>query len=83
MFSKLDETMNESVKQNLRTKIAEYLTRAEKIKDLLNNKQTNKKPVKTGNGATKDEESGDEEDKEKKKMISQLEGKFCLSKLLS
>jgi len=61
------EPMNESAKKNIRNKVTDYLNRAEQIKEVLNSK-TNKKPVKTGNGdGSSKDESGDEEDKEKKK----------------
>lgn len=75
------DPMNNSAKQSIRAKVDEYLIRAEQIKEVLQ-KGKNKKPVKTGNddGGSKDDESGDETDKEKKKMMSQLEGSIVVEK---
>jgi len=75
---KYDNIPNKT-KETIRSKVKEYLDRAEQIKALLSN-QKNKKPVKTGNGNAKDDESGDEDDKEKKKMMSQLEGTIVLER---
>jgi len=75
---KYDNIPNKT-KETIRSKVKEYLDRAEQIKALLSNSK-NKKPVKTGNGNAKDDESGDEDDKEKKKMMSQLEGTIVLER---
>lgn len=75
---KYDNIPNKT-KETIRSKVKEYLDRAEQIKALLSN-QKNKKPVKTGNGNAKDDESGDEDDKEKKKMMSQLEGTIVVER---
>lgn len=75
-----DDPMNDSAKANIRAKVSEYLQRAEQIKTSLSGNK--KKPVKTGNGDgnSKDDESGDETDKEKKKMMNQLEGSIVVEK---
>jgi len=68
---------NERSKQTIRSKVVEYMQRAEKLKDYLD-KTKDKKPLQQGVGASRDgvgkNEDDEKEDPEKAKMRGALEG---------
>jgi vacuolar protein-sorting-associated protein 4 len=79
-----DEAQSDRAKVSIRAKCEQYLERAEKLKAYVKNKpkgksDNNKKPVKAGDSNNKDDES-DEEDKDKKKLMNQLEGAIVIEK---
>lgn len=49
----LDEAQSEKSKENIRAKCVQYLDRAEKLKKHVADKDSDKKPVKSGSGGTK------------------------------
>uniref|UniRef100_A0A1A7WS09 vesicle-fusing ATPase n=2 Tax=Iconisemion striatum TaxID=60296 RepID=A0A1A7WS09_9TELE len=74
------EAQGERAKQSIRAKCADYLNRAEQLKEYLRNKEKSPpaKPVKeSGN---KGGESDEEEDQEKKKFKNQLSGAIVMEK---
>lgn len=78
------EAQSEKAKESIRAKCVQYLDRAEKLKTYMNGKDK-KKPVKAGESSgkkdSKDNESeSDEDDPEKKKMTSKLEGAIVMEK---
>ncbi|CAB3370708.1 Hypothetical predicted protein [Cloeon dipterum] len=75
------EVQGEKSKDSLRQKCVQYLERAEKLKKYLESGKS-KKPVKEGDsgGKKKSESDSDEEDPEKKKMHSKLEGAIVVEK---
>jgi vacuolar protein-sorting-associated protein 4 len=78
-----DEAQSERAKESIRVKCVQYLERAEKLKTYVRNKETtnknDKKPIKAGDATNKDDDS-DEEDKDKKKLMNQLEGAIVIEK---
>jgi len=64
------ECQSDKAKESIRAKCKQYLERAEKLKSYLNGNK--KKAVKTGDIENKSSDS--DEDSEKKKMITKLEG---------
>lgn len=77
------EAHSDKAKQSIREKCAQYLERAEKLKEYVNSKSDDKKkkPIKDGE-SSKDNKDDDEEgdDPEKKKMIEKLSGAIVMSK---
>ncbi|KAM6135147.1 vacuolar protein sorting-associated protein 4B [Pterocles gutturalis] len=79
------EAQGDKAKQSIRTKCAEYLDRAEKLKEYLKKKEkTAPKPVKEsgptdGKGNDSDGE-GESEDPEKKKLQNQLQGAIVMER---
>uniref|UniRef100_A0A9J8BGU5 vesicle-fusing ATPase n=1 Tax=Cyprinus carpio carpio TaxID=630221 RepID=A0A9J8BGU5_CYPCA len=70
------EAQGDKAKQSIRAKCAEYLDRAEKLKEFLKKKEkAPAKPVKESQSSDKGNESDGEEDPEKKKFQNQLSGK--------
>ncbi|XP_066544582.1 vacuolar protein sorting-associated protein 4B isoform X1 [Amia ocellicauda] len=76
------EAQGEKSKQSIRGKCAEYLDRAEKLKEYLKKKEkAPAKPVKESQADDKGNESGDEgDDPEKKKLQTQLQGAIVMEK---
>ncbi|CAD5113905.1 DgyrCDS3064 [Dimorphilus gyrociliatus] len=73
------EAHSEKAKESIRAKCVQYLERAEKLKAYLNNDGSDKKkPVK--DGSTNDKNSDSEEEPEKKKFQSQLQGAIVMEK---
>ncbi|KAM9790465.1 vacuolar protein sorting-associated protein 4B isoform 2-T2 [Syngnathus typhle] len=73
------EAQGDKAKQSIRAKCAEYLDRAEKLKEYLQKKEkAPAKPVKESND--KGNESDDGDDPEKKKMQNQLSGAIVMEK---
>jgi len=78
------ETHSDKAKQSIREKCAQYLERAEKLKQFIGQKDTSdkkKKPIKDGepkDNGNKDDEEGD--DPEKKKMLEKLSGAIVMEK---
>uniref|UniRef100_A0A4W4F7C3 vesicle-fusing ATPase n=1 Tax=Electrophorus electricus TaxID=8005 RepID=A0A4W4F7C3_ELEEL len=71
------EAQGDKAKQSIRAKCAEYLDRAEKLKEYLKNKEkAPAKPVKE----SQSDDKGYEEDPEKKKFQSQLSGAIVMEK---
>uniref|UniRef100_A0AAY4A774 vesicle-fusing ATPase n=1 Tax=Denticeps clupeoides TaxID=299321 RepID=A0AAY4A774_9TELE len=71
------EAQGDKAKQSIRAKCAEYLDRAEKLKEYLKKKEkAPPKPVKE----SQSEEKGDEDDPEKKKFQNQLQGAIVMEK---
>lgn len=80
------EAHSARAKESIRAKCAQYLERAEKLKEHLQQKDNKKKPVKAdGGGSTKkegkdDSNSDDDDDPDKKKLLHQLEGAIVMEK---
>uniref|UniRef100_A0A8C6PK07 vesicle-fusing ATPase n=1 Tax=Nothobranchius furzeri TaxID=105023 RepID=A0A8C6PK07_NOTFU len=73
------EAQGERAKQSIRAKCADYLNRAEQLKEYLRNKKSPPaRPV--GESADKGGESDEEEDQEKKKFKNQLSGAIVMEK---
>ncbi|XP_061594020.1 vacuolar protein sorting-associated protein 4B-like [Cololabis saira] len=74
------EAQGDRAKQSIRDKCADYLDRAEKLKEYLKNKEKSPpaKPVKES--GDKGSQSDEEEDKEKKKFKDQLSGAIVMEK---
>jgi len=77
------EAHSDKAKQSIREKCAQYLERAEKLKDYVNSQSGDKKkkPIKDGESSKDgkdDEEDGD--DPEKKKMQEKLSGAIVMEK---
>ncbi|XP_051944599.1 vacuolar protein sorting-associated protein 4B isoform X1 [Hippocampus zosterae] len=74
------EAQGEKAKQSIRAKCAEYLDRAEKLKEYLQKKEKAPpaKPVKES--SDKGNDSDDAEDPEKKKLQNQLSGAIVMEK---
>lgn len=77
------EAHSDKAKQSIREKCAQYLERAEKLKNFVNNKdkggEKKAKPIK--DGESKDSKDEDEdEDPEKKKMQDKLSGAIVMEK---
>ncbi|XP_077376613.1 vacuolar protein sorting-associated protein 4B isoform X2 [Festucalex cinctus] len=74
------EAQGDKAKQSIRAKCAEYLDRAEKLKEYLKKKEkaTPSKPVKESDD--KGNDSDDADDPEKKKMQNQLSGAIVMEK---
>uniref|UniRef100_A0AAY4A6K0 vesicle-fusing ATPase n=1 Tax=Denticeps clupeoides TaxID=299321 RepID=A0AAY4A6K0_9TELE len=74
------EAQGDKAKQSIRAKCAEYLDRAEKLKEYLKKKEkAPPKPVKESQSEEKGNES-DEDDPEKKKFQNQLQGAIVMEK---
>ncbi|KAJ7992933.1 hypothetical protein DPEC_G00267210 [Dallia pectoralis] len=74
------EAQGDKAKQSIRAKCAEYLDRAEKLKDYLKTKKAPpKKPVKESSSEDKGNEN-DEDGLEKKKFQNQLSGAIVMEK---
>lgn len=82
----IDEAQTDKAKESIRQKVIQYIERAEKLKDYIQNKKSKSKPIKdnpTNGTKTKDDSDEDddkEEDKEKKKLMAQLEGAMVIEK---
>lgn len=76
------ETKSDRAAQSIRAKCADYLDRAEQLKEYLKKKEKAPpaKPVKESQSDGKGNESGDEEDAEKKKFQNQLSGAIVMEK---
>ncbi|KPP58023.1 vacuolar protein sorting-associated protein 4B-like, partial [Scleropages formosus] len=76
------EAQGEKSKQSIRAKCAEYLDRAEKLKEYLKKKEKAPpaKPVKESQADDKGTESDEGEDPEKKKFQNQLSGAIVMEK---
>ncbi|XP_009296349.1 vacuolar protein sorting-associated protein 4B isoform X3 [Danio rerio] len=75
------EAQGDKAKQSIRAKCAEYLDRAEKLKEYLKKKEkAPAKPVKESQSNDKGNESDGEEDPEKKKFQNQLSGAIVMEK---
>uniref|UniRef100_A0A672PQP4 vesicle-fusing ATPase n=1 Tax=Sinocyclocheilus grahami TaxID=75366 RepID=A0A672PQP4_SINGR len=76
------EAQGDKAKQSIRAKCAEYLDRAEKLKEYLKKKEkAPAKPVKESQSSDKGTESdGEGEDPEKKKFQNQLSGAIVMEK---
>ncbi|KAI5612563.1 vacuolar protein sorting-associated protein 4B, partial [Silurus asotus] len=75
------EAQGEKAKQSIRAKCAEYLDRAEKLKEYLKKKEkAPAKPVKESQSDEKGNESDEGEDPEKKKFQNQLSGAIVMEK---
>lgn len=77
------EAHSDKAKQSIREKCAQYLERAEKLKEYVNSSSSDKKkkPIKDGESSKDskdDEEDGD--DPEKKKMMEKLSGAIVIEK---
>uniref|UniRef100_A0A8W8JR64 Vacuolar protein sorting-associated protein 4B n=1 Tax=Magallana gigas TaxID=29159 RepID=A0A8W8JR64_MAGGI len=82
------EAQSEKAKDSIRAKCAQYLDRAEKLKQFLNKKS--KKPVADGGGSgsnnkgksakNNESESDEEEDPDKKKFSNQLSGAIVMER---
>ena len=48
-----DEAQSEKSKESIRAKCVQYLERAEKLKKYINNKTSDKKPMKDGGSSSK------------------------------
>jgi len=77
------EAQSDKAKQSIREKCAQYLDRAEKLKNYISQKDTDtkkKKPIKDGESKDNGKEDDDEEDPEKKKMLEKLSGAIVMEK---
>lgn len=76
------EAKGERAEQSIRAKCADYLERAEELKEYLKKMEQNppRKPVKESQSDDKGDESGDGEDAEKKKFQNQLSGAIVMEK---
>uniref|UniRef100_W5K2U0 vesicle-fusing ATPase n=1 Tax=Astyanax mexicanus TaxID=7994 RepID=W5K2U0_ASTMX len=75
------EAQGDKAKQSIRAKCAEYLDRAEKLKEYLKKKEkAPAKPVKESQSDDKGNESDEGEDPEKKKFQNQLSGAIVMEK---
>ncbi|XP_039186795.1 vacuolar protein sorting-associated protein 4A isoform X3 [Crotalus tigris] len=76
------DTHSDKAKESIRAKCAQYLDRAEKLKDYLRNKsKQSKKPVKEAQNESKGSDSDSEgENPEKKKLQEQLMGAIVMEK---
>jgi len=79
------ETQGEKAKDSIRGRCTQYLERAEKLKDYLKNGKNKKKPVKTGesnskNDDKKNDSDDDGDDPEAKKLQNKLEGAIVVEK---
>lgn len=75
------EAHSDKAKQSIREKCAQYLERAEKLKEYVNSQSSGdkkKKPIKDGESSKDEEEEGD--DPEKKKMMDKLMGNIVMEK---
>uniref|UniRef100_A0A669B7I9 vesicle-fusing ATPase n=1 Tax=Oreochromis niloticus TaxID=8128 RepID=A0A669B7I9_ORENI len=75
------EAQGDKAKQSIRAKCAEYLDRAEKLKEYLKKKdKAPAKPVKESQSDDKGNESDEGDDPEKKKFQNQLSGAIVMEK---
>ncbi|MGH0123776.1 UNVERIFIED_CONTAM: hypothetical protein FKN15_076241 [Acipenser sinensis] len=75
------EAQGDKAKQSIRGKCAEYLDRAEKLKEYLKKKEkAPAKPVKESQSDEKGNESDEDGDPEKKKFQNQLQGAIVMEK---
>ncbi|XP_041862277.1 vacuolar protein sorting-associated protein 4B-like [Melanotaenia boesemani] len=76
------EAQGDRAKQSIRAKCADYLGRAEQLKEYLRNKEKSppSKPVKESQSGDKGSESDEGEDGEKKKFKNQLSGAIVMEK---
>ncbi|MGH0116140.1 UNVERIFIED_CONTAM: hypothetical protein FKN15_074781 [Acipenser sinensis] len=75
------EAQGDKAKQSIRGKCAEYLDRAEKLKEYLKKKEkAPAKPVKESQSDEKGNESDEDGDPEKKKRQNQLQGAIVMEK---
>jgi len=75
------ETHSEKAKQSIREKCAQYLERAEKLQTFINSKDDKKKkPIKDGESNNGKDESEEDGDPEKKKMLEKLSGAIVMEK---
>ncbi|KAJ8378002.1 hypothetical protein AAFF_G00249390 [Aldrovandia affinis] len=76
------EAQGDKAKQSIRAKCAEYLDRAEKLKEYLKKKEKAPpaKPVKENQSDEKGNESDEGDDPEKKKFQNQLQGAIIMEK---
>ncbi|XP_001375971.2 vacuolar protein sorting-associated protein 4B isoform X2 [Monodelphis domestica] len=81
------EAQGDKAKQSIRAKCAEYLDRAEKLKEYLKKKEkAPQKPVKEGQSSPADEKGndsdgdGESDDPEKKKLQNQLQGAIVIER---
>uniref|UniRef100_A0A3B4A4N0 vesicle-fusing ATPase n=1 Tax=Periophthalmus magnuspinnatus TaxID=409849 RepID=A0A3B4A4N0_9GOBI len=76
------EAQGDKAKQSIRAKCAEYLDRAEKLKEYLKKKEKAppSKPVKESGSDDKGNESDEGDDPEKKKFQNQLSGAIVMEK---
>ena len=68
-----DEAGNDTLRENIRAKVRQYLDRAEKLKKFRNQKE-DKKAVADGDKGGKNSDSDDDGDPEKKKLQERLSG---------
>ncbi|XP_034560687.1 vacuolar protein sorting-associated protein 4B-like [Notolabrus celidotus] len=76
------EASGERATQSIRAKCADYLDRAEQLKEYLKKKENAPpgKPVKESQSGDKGDENGDSDDAEKKKFEGQLSGAIVMEK---
>jgi len=78
------EAHSDKAKQSIREKCAQYLERAEKLKQFVNNNagDKKKKPIKDGEAKDNGKDDNDDEtdDPEKKKMLEKLSGAIVMEK---
>ncbi|XP_044216525.1 vacuolar protein sorting-associated protein 4B-like [Thunnus albacares] len=76
------ETQGDRAKQSIRAKCADYLDRAEQLKEYLKKKEKSppSKPVKESQSDDKGNESDEGDDQEKKKFQNQLSGAIVMEK---
>lgn len=76
------EAHSDKAKESIRAKCAQYLERAEKLKEHVNNKDNKRKPVKDADTSKKSDSDSDNEsgDPEKKKMQDKLSGAIVMEK---
>lgn len=78
------EAHSDKAKQSIREKCAQYLERAEKLKEYVNSQQAGaekkKKPVKDGESKDSKDDEEDDDDPEKKKMMDKLSGAIVMDK---
>uniref|UniRef100_A0A8C4EA14 vesicle-fusing ATPase n=1 Tax=Dicentrarchus labrax TaxID=13489 RepID=A0A8C4EA14_DICLA len=76
------EAQGDRAAQSIRAKCADYLDRAEQLKEYLKKKEKSPpaKPVKESQSDDKGDENGDGEDAEKKKFQNQLSGAIVMEK---
>lgn len=77
------EAHSDKAKQSIREKCAQYLERAEKLKDYVNSSSGDKKkkPIKDGESSSKDKDDDEDgDDPEKKKMMEKLSSQIVIEK---
>jgi len=81
------EAQSDKAKESIRAKCAQYLDRAEKLKEYISKNKDKKKPVKAGESNSKSKSNNDEngsdsdsDDPDKKKLLSKIEGAIMIEK---